>query len=125
MLAARELAGDPVLALGARQQDREGGINPQTVRSNNRAYGAGRVEALTEPFGTNRLPVFWTLDLRGEKSFDVGNRGRIHLIVDAFNVTNNDTVLAREERINSPLNGRIREVLQGRTIRLGVRLVLR
>jgi len=112
-------------ALAGFWQAREGGINPETVRSNNRANGAGRVEALTAPFGTNRLPVFWTLDLRGEKSFDVGDRGRIHLIIDTFNVTNNDTVLAREARINSPLNGRIREVLQGRTIRLGVRLVLR
>jgi hypothetical protein len=106
-------------------QAREGGINPQTVRSNNRPNGAGRVDALVENFGTSRLPTFWSLDLRGEKTFDVSDRGRIHIIVDAFNITNNDIILGQEGRINSSLNGRITEVLQGRTIRLGVRLVLR
>ncbi len=70
-------------------------------------------------------PTFWTLDLRAEKTFDVGDRDRIHMIVDAFNITNNDTILGQAGRINSGLNGRVREVLQGRTIRLGLRLVIR
>ena len=83
------------------------------------------MNALVQDFGTQRLPTFWTLDLRAEKSFDVGAPGRIHMIVDAFNVTNNDTVLGREGRINSPFSGRITEVLQGRTLRLGLRLVVR
>ncbi|MFQ5529739.1 MAG: hypothetical protein ACE5FP_05255 [Gemmatimonadota bacterium] len=65
------------------------------------------------------------LDLRGEKSFDLGARGRLHLIVDAFNVTNNDVVLGAFNQVNSVNYGRITEVVQGRTIRLGMRLVLR
>jgi len=45
--------------------------------------------------------------------------------VDAFNITNNDIVLATYKQLNSSLTGRIREVQQGRTVRFGARLVLR
>jgi len=106
-------------------QAREGNINAQYVQSNNRANGAGRVNALVEDMGDTRLPTFWNLDLRAEKTFDLGARGRLHLIIDAFNITNNAAILAREARLNSPYHGRITDVLQGRTIRFGLRLVLR
>ena len=94
-------------------------------RAGNRAFGSGRVNAIQAPFGTLRLPTYWDLDLRAEKTFDLSDRGRLHLIVDAFNLTNNDIVLATHNQINSSNFDRIREVEQGRTIRVGVRLVLR
>lgn len=106
-------------------QIRQGNIIPRSVRSNNRANGASTVDALVEDFGDTRLPTYWNLDLRAEKTLDIGRRERLHLIADAFNITNNDTILGRESRLNSPYYGRIVDVLQGRTIRLGVRLVLR
>jgi len=104
-------------------QAREGGINVQTVRSNPRAY-AGRVHVFVEDYGETRIPTFWSVDLRAEKNFDLGRRGRLHLILDVFNVTNNDTILGQEGRTESIYYGRITEVLQGRVIRLGVRMVL-
>jgi len=60
---------------------------------------------------------------RAEKTFDIADQGRIHLIVDAFNVFNTDSILAQHTVLNSSLNGRVREVQQGRTIRFGVRAV--
>jgi hypothetical protein len=80
---------------------------------------------MTNPFGTDRLESFWTVDLRAEKTFDLSDRGRIHLIVDAFNLFNNDTILAQSTTINSSVYNRVREVQQGRTIRFGLRAVLR
>ena len=106
-------------------QVREGNIIAPYVRSNNRANSSGRVNAIQDPFGSHRLSTFWNLDLRAEKTFDFADRGRFHLIVDAFNITNNDIVLATYNQINSSLTGRIREVQQGRTVRFGARLVLR
>jgi hypothetical protein len=106
-------------------QFREGNIISNVIRSNNRAFGAGRVSRMTAPFGTTRLPTFWTVDLRAEKTFDLSDRGRVHLIVDVFNAFNQDTILATSNQINSSVYGRIREVQAGRTIRFGFRAVLR
>jgi len=106
-------------------QVREGNIIVPTVRSNNRANGAGRVQMMTETFGNTRLPTFWTVDLRAEKTFDLSDRGRIHLIVDAFNLLNQDAVLATHNQVNSSVYETIRDVQAGRTIRFGFRAVLR
>ena len=106
-------------------QVREGNVNPESVRSNRRANGAFNAIVLVEDFGETRLPTYWNLDLRAEKTFDLADRGRVHVIVDAFNVTNNDTILGRDNLLNSPTYGRINKLLQGRTIRFGLRLVLR
>jgi len=106
-------------------QVREGYVfNPQ-IRSAGRANGVGSAEFNTTNFGDQRLPTFWNLDLRGEKTLDVSDRGRIHLIVDMFNITNNDIVLGQGNSLESSTYGRISNVVQGRTIRLGARLVLR
>jgi len=106
-------------------QFREGNIISNTIRSNNRAFGAGRVQRMTTTFGDTRLPTFWTVDLRAEKTFDLSDRGRIHLIVDVFNAFNQDTILATSNQINSSVYELIREVQAGRTIRFGFRAVLR
>ena len=116
---------DSGVSLAGFFQVRQGNLNPQLVRSNQRAFGAGRALAWIEPIGETRLGTYWNLDLRAEKTFDLYQRGRVHLIVDAFNLTNNDTALERFNQVNSPVHDRITEVVQGRTIRLGVRLLLR
>ena len=104
---------------------REGHVIDRYVRSNNRANGAGRVNANLAPFGSERLSSFWNLDLRAEKTFDLQGSGRIHFIMDAFNITNNDHILAVQRQFNSSAYSTIRDVVQGRTIRFGARLVLR
>ncbi len=108
-------------------QVREGNIiAPFTfISSGERAFGAGSVNAIRDTFGSERLPTFWTLDLRAEKTFDLSDQGRIHLIVDAFNVLNQDTILAQHSSITSSQFEKIREVQSGRTIRFGFRAVLR
>ena len=106
-------------------QVREGYVFDPTIRSGTRANGVGTVARSTTNFGDERLPTFWNLDLRAEKTFDVSDRGRIHLIIDAFNITNNDIILGQASNLSSSTFGRINNVVQGRTIRLGARLVLR
>jgi hypothetical protein len=106
-------------------QIREGNIIAPTIRTDNRAFGAGRSQVMQDTFGTERLGTFWAVDLRAEKTFDLSDRGRIHLIIDAFNVFNQDTVLATSNQINSSVYELIREVQAGRTIRFGFRAVLR
>ena len=108
-------------------QFREGNIiAPYTfVSSGSRAFGAGSVNVIRDQFGSERLPTFWTVDLRAEKTFDLSDRGRIHLIVDAFNIFNQDTILAQHTSLTSSLYERVREVQAGRTIRFGFRAVLR
>lgn len=106
-------------------QARQGYIDAQGYLSNNRAFGAGRVTRLLEDFGDTKLDTYVNLDLRAEKVFDIGERGRVHLIADFFNVLNKGNILGRINDQRSTLYPRIREVTQGRTIRFGVRVVLR
>ena len=104
---------------------REGYIDTPYIQSNTRPNGVGRVNVITAEPGTVREDTFWNLDLRAEKTFDVSDGVRMHVILDAFNVTGNDIVLNRYNRLTSSLYDRIQEVVQGRTIRIGGRLVLR
>ncbi len=46
-------------------------------------------------FGDDRLPALWVLNLGLEKVFRVWERAQVSVHVDAFNVTNNATVLKR------------------------------
>ena len=52
---------------------------------------------LIEPQGTTHYPTFSQLDLHWDKGFMFGQR-RIQFNVDAFNLTNASTVLARQTR---------------------------
>jgi len=105
---------------------RQGYIDSQDVLTATRPNGVGRATVIVDPeFGATKLPTYVNFDFRVEKTFDVGDRGRIHLIADAFNVFNKGNILGRINQQNSSLYPRIREVTQGRTIRLGLRLVLR
>jgi TonB dependent receptor/TonB-dependent Receptor Plug Domain len=45
------------------------------------------------PFNTERLPGFWRLDLRLEKSWEVGRTGRVAFVVEGLNVTFNKEVV--------------------------------
>ncbi len=106
-------------------QIREGYVYNPFINSATRANGVGTVNVNSTNFGDERLPTFWNLDLRAEKTFDFSDRGRIHLIIDAFNITNNDIILGQASQLVSSTFGSITDVVQGRTIRLGARLVLR
>jgi hypothetical protein len=53
---------------------------------------AGRTTIFAEARGSNHYPVVTTLDMRLEKTFTLAEKYRLGLIVDVFNVFNNDTI---------------------------------
>ncbi len=90
------------------------------------------------PFGDDRLPTFFHLDLRLEKMIRVGDTGRIWLMADLFNVFNAKTELRRTQKSwgtyyyygpddprnyfrPSPTAYALDAVLLPRVLRLGVR----
>ena len=99
-------------------QVREGYVFDPTVRVGR--DNIGTLTRSTVEFGSQRLPTFWNLDLRAEKTFDIEDRARAHVILDAFNLTSNDIVLDRTNSLTSSNFNRIEEVVQGRTIRLAL-----
>ncbi|MCK4805420.1 MAG: hypothetical protein KAT88_12710, partial [Spirochaetes bacterium] len=51
----------------------------------------GRVEILAEPRGERRYPSFYTLSLRAQKTFILSGSWKLKVMLDVFNVTNDDT----------------------------------
>lgn len=81
---------------------------------------AGAEAIPAESFDSNRAPNVAILDIRAEKSFQLGNAGRVTGILDVFNLTNSGVVTNARVRSGS----RYREVislLDPRAVRFGVR----
>lgn len=76
---------------------------------------------LVEPIGDRRYDNVFTIDLHTEKQFQVSDYGTISAIVDVFNITNENTVLRRNQRIGGAMFNRPQEVLAPRAVRLGLR----
>lgn len=75
-------------------------------------------------FGDDRLPAFWTLNLGLEKKFMVGSDGRTSatVFVDAYNLTNNATVLAKGAQFGTPSFGLVTKELNPGLFQFGVRM---
>lgn len=75
-------------------------------------------------FGEDRLPAFWTLNLGLEKKFPIGSDGRTTatIFVDAYNLTNNDTTLAKDAAFDSATFDRITRKLNPGIFQFGFRL---
>jgi Carboxypeptidase regulatory-like domain/TonB-dependent Receptor Plug Domain len=73
------------------------------------------------PAGSQRYEDVRELDLRAEKSMSVGRGPNITISADLFNVTNENTVLQRQNRLGLPSTNSIREVQSPRIWRLGFR----
>jgi hypothetical protein len=71
--------------------------------------------------GTHRLPAVTSLDLRVGKEFAF-NRARFNVDLDLFNALNDDTVLGREYNLRLTTANNIREIMNPRVLRLGVRV---
>ena len=113
------------ITLGSFFQFREGYLNPIFTRTATRPNGIGRSNAWIQPIDQNVLSSYWDMDLRVEKTFDFPGDVRLHLIADMFNLFNNSIDLAVHNQFNSSNYDLIREVMQGFTFRMGLRLVLR
>ncbi len=90
------------LMLGAAVVGREGYILPYYRRINNRDGVGNKNVMVVSEFGSNRLPDLFNLDLRVARDFAMPYGGAIlNLSIDLFNVTNERTVLWRDNRMYS------------------------
>jgi hypothetical protein len=76
---------------------------------------------LLEPVGDRRYDNIFTLDLNVQKVFNFGNAGRMTLMADLFNVTNNNAVVQRNRLANSASFNVIQENISPRALRFGIR----
>jgi hypothetical protein len=93
---------------------------------NSTGLNQGTLSLTVEPNGAFFYPTVKIFDLRGAKSFKLGeNWGKVEGIVDLFNVFNASTVLSVNTQTGrdaaGPTFGRVLQTLNPRIARLGVR----
>jgi hypothetical protein len=71
-----------------------------TRRMRTQRLAQGRVTFFTEARGSNHYPIYKILDLRLEKTFVLAEKFRLGLMVDIFNVFNDDTITSWGTRID-------------------------
>ena len=109
------------LSVGARLHGREGYPLPY-YRTVDTGDGLGpRQVLLTGEADRLRLDDLHLLDLRVEKTFEIG-LADLALSLDAFNVASSTTVLQRSAELGTASGDFVREVVNPRALRLGVRL---
>jgi len=75
---------------------------------------------LLDPLGDVRLANFNQFDLRIDKSFNFGNF-KVIPSMDAFNLTNGNTVLAQRRNMAAANANNVSQILSPRVIRFGIR----
>jgi len=83
--------------------------------------GGGTPTLILDPIGENRLPTYQNLDLHVERPISFGSV-RFIPSVDAFNVTNNDTIQALRGNQNATNANFIQAIVAPRVIRFGIRV---
>jgi hypothetical protein len=76
---------------------------------------------LLDESGEYRLPAMTSLDLRLGKEFAI-QRARLNLDLDVFNALNSATVLGREYNLRLAAGNQVREIMNPRVLRVGVRV---
>lgn len=71
-------------------------------------------------YGDDRLKAFWILNFGLEKVFNISERSKVSLHIDAYNLTNNATVLKRN-RVIGAAKDQIQEFLTPTVFQFGVR----
>jgi hypothetical protein len=104
----------------------EGYVLGNYVQSTKKLKG-GSYQLLYESgkkFGDDRLPAFWTLNLGVEKKFPLGSDGRTTatIFVDAYNLTNNATVLAKGAQFGTPSFAKVTKELNPGIFQFGFRV---
>ena len=100
---------------------RDGTQFNRTIQSPNRTGAGGTVNVLIEPQGTTHYPNFSQLDVHWDKGVLFGRR-RIQFNVDAFNIMNASTVLARQTRQNFAQANFVTSILAPRVVRFGLKV---
>ena len=106
---------------------REGYVSPNNVLALAPTLGwielYGDTEDSDAKFGDSRLPAFWVLNFRLEKTFQISESSRVILSADAFNITNSAHALKQEIRITSPNFGQDLRILNPRVFRFGIQFM--
>lgn len=116
------------LMFGAAVVGREGYIQPFYRRINNRDGIGNKDIMVVDEFGSNRLPNLFNLDLRVARDFAVASGLMLNLSIDLFNVTNERTVLWRDNRLytedgpDTSENNWIEQLHSPRVWRVGARV---
>ncbi len=74
----------------------------------------------TTPYGQMRLPDFYMLNLRVDKTIQI-QRARVILSLDLFNIFNSNTTLSQEDVVTDNNYEQILQYLSPRIVRLGIR----
>jgi len=104
---------------------REGYVRPTHVLV--QMPGIGQEEVYGSPdggrgkYGDERLPAFYVLNLRVEKTFQVSDTSSVTVAADAFNILDSATALKKENRITADNFGQDLRILNPRVFRLGIR----
>ena len=85
-------------------QAREGNPQPKR-RSQSLNQGSVFLYRAGEKSGDDRVPAFWMLNLGLEKTFKLSDTASATLVVDWYNVTNNQTVLKEKLTIGADAPG--------------------
>jgi hypothetical protein len=113
---------------GAALVGREGYVIPYFRRQNNRDGIGNKDIMVSDDFGADRLPNLFNLDLRVARDFALTHGFVVNLSVDLFNVTNERTVLWRNNRMLSAngtdltTNNKIEQLQSPRIWRFGARV---
>jgi len=107
--------------LGASYNGREGYLMPQFLLSPSRPNRGGSVRIYLDPWGDVRLPTFQTLDVKVDKTFNIGKL-KVIPSMDVFNLMNSNVVMARRIQQNSPTANNISGIVAPRVIRFGARV---
>lgn len=115
------------LMFGAAVIGREGYVVPYFTRVNARDGLGNRNVMVSEEFGANRVPDLFNVDLRLARDFALPSGIALNISADLFNVTNERTVLWRDNRMydangGSSLNNKIQQLQSPRVWRFGARV---
>ncbi len=102
---------------------RQGYAFPIQARTERRPGVGDRAYQLAVPFGSERLPTLMLVDLRFEKVWDIGDVGRLGIMIDAFNLFNVGTVLGRNRNLYEGTYDRVTEIINPRVFRFGMRFL--
>jgi hypothetical protein len=110
--------------------------NAWTTQYRTGRYNQGRITFFAEPRGSNHYPMVNLLDIRLEKVFTLAQRYRLGLMVDVFNVFNNNTITSWGTRIGNSTTWyqdgvtypttdghELYNIVRPRQARVGVRLI--
>ncbi len=101
---------------------REGFIAPVHYTATRPSNGWGStVGVYVKPFGDERLPNFYMLNMRLEKVISMDKYGKLYLILDAFNVLNANTALGWQFDASKDGYKKVVEIVNPRVLRFGIR----